>query len=120
MVSKMIIPGELPTMNEIIAASKRHHMQYSVMKRQYTGLVALHAKKLPKYEKVDLAITWYCKNMRKDKDNIASGVKFILDGLVEAGTIENDGWKEIGEIKHIFEVDKEKPRIEVFLWNSKV
>lgn len=110
---KFTIPGTLPTMNEIVAASKRHHMQYSLMKRQYTELVKLHAMKLPKIDRADFIITWYCKDKRKDKDNIASGIKFILDGLVEAGVIPNDGWKEIGEVTHRFEVDKENPRIEV-------
>ena len=50
-----------------------------------------------------------------DKDNIAGGIKFLLDGLQEAQVIKNDGWKEIGNIFHFFEVDKDNPRIELFL-----
>ena len=63
--------------------------------------------------KVDLEFVWYCKNRRKDKDNILVGQKFIIDGLVEAGVIENDGWNEIGDIKHEFARDKNNPRVEV-------
>ncbi|WP_121605404.1 Holliday junction resolvase [Virgibacillus sp. Bac332] len=109
------IPGTLPTLNEIIKASKSHPIAYANMKKDYTALVMLHARKLPKLERTDVDITWYCKDMRKDKDNIAAGTKFILDGIVKAKIIKNDGWKQIGNINHHFEVDKDNPRIKVEL-----
>lgn len=112
---KIVIPGELPTMNEIVSASKKHWAKYSSMKRTYTRLVALHALKLPKLDKVDVTITWICKNRRQDKDNITAGQKFIFDGLVEAGVLKNDGWAQIGNVIHRFEIDKEKPRVEIEL-----
>ena len=110
---KIIIPGELPTMNQIVAASKKHWSEYNRMKRKHTETVAWMAKSLPKMEKIDVTITWYCKNTRKDKDNITSGQKFLFDGLVEAGVIDGDGWKQIGDISHKFEVDKHNPRVEM-------
>ncbi len=109
------IMGSLPTLNEIIAASKKHPMAYANMKKDFTALVMLHAKGLPKVGQADYVITWYCQDKRKDKDNVISGQKFIFDGLVKAGIIENDGWKQIGDITHKFEVDKDKPRIEVVI-----
>lgn len=102
-------------MNEIVEASKRHWGKYSSMKKTYTSLVALYAHKLPKMDKVDITITWICKNRRQDKDNITAGQKFILDGLVDAGVLENDGWAQIGDITHRFEVDKANPRVEIEL-----
>lgn len=110
---KLIIPGEMPGMNEIIAAAKWHHMQYAEMKKTNTSIVAWPAKKLPKMGRVFLKITWYCKNRKKDPDNIAAAVKFIWDGLVEADVIKNDGWLENGGWSNKFEIDKENPRIEV-------
>lgn len=110
---KITIPGEMPGMNEIIAAAKSHYGQYSKMKKANMELVTW-VKKVPKKERVFLDITWYCKNKRRDPDNIAGGgVKFIWDGLVEAGVIENDGWKQNGGWSNKFEVDKDNPRIEV-------
>ena len=100
-------------MNEIVAVSKKHHMAYASMKKKYTDLVQLHASDLPKVNRADFLIIWYCKNRRKDKDNITAGVKFILDGLVNAGVIENDGWAQVGNIFHMFKVDKENPRVEI-------
>jgi len=102
-------------MNEIIAASKAHHMKYANMKKDYTALVMISAGNLRKVDKADFEITWYCKDKRKDKDNIIAGAKFIFDGLVKAGVIKNDGWSQIGNITHKFEIDKENPRVEVVL-----
>lgn len=110
---KLTIPGELPDLNEIIKVSKIHYGAYSKLKKDNTNKVTWLAKQLPKMDKIDLNITWYCKNRRKDKDNIAVGIKFILDGLVKAGTIKNDGWKQVNDFSHNFKVDKKNPRIEV-------
>lgn len=111
----IVIPGELPDLNQIISASKDHWGSYSSLKKANTQLVAFCIKQATKrrYKKIDLDIAWYCKNKRKDKDNIMAGTKLILDGLVAAGTIQNDGWANIGEIRHKFDVDKQDPRIEV-------
>lgn len=114
---KLIIPGRLPSMNEIIKASKAHYGQYSGMKNKFTNLVAMEARKqkIPVMKSVDVQITWYCKNKRIDPDNTASGVKFLLDGLVKAGRLPDDGFKHIGGIRHLFEVDKQNERVEVVL-----
>jgi len=110
---KIVINGELPALNEIIDASKGHWGQYSKMKKFYTSVVRKAVESLPSIEKADFEITWFCKNKRKDKDNIMGGQKFIFDGLVDAGVLKNDGWSQIGDISHLFEVDKANPRIEV-------
>lgn len=109
----IIIPGTLPAMNEIVAASKKHWSEYAEMKRTYTGLVAMVAGRLPPIQRSNLIITWYCKDKRRDKDNVMAGQKFIFDGLMAAGKLTNDGWKQIGEVTHRFEVDKQHPRVEV-------
>jgi len=111
-----VIKGELPTMNEIVAASKKHPMVYANMKKDYTALVMIHARNLPKVGKSDFVITWYCKDKRKDPDNIAGGIKCLMDGLVKAKVLDNDGWKQVNSITHDFEVDKDNPRIEVKIY----
>lgn len=115
---KLIIPGRLPSMNEIIKASKSHYGQYNSMKSKFTNLVAMHARNqnIPVMQSVDVSITWYCKNRRQDPDNIAAGgCKMILDGLVKAGKLPNDGFKNIGGIMHRFAIDKQNERVEVVL-----
>src|SRR5690606_16017213 len=71
----IIIPGELPDLNQIIAESKSHWGSYSSLKKANTQLVAFCTKqaKVKQYKKIDLDITWYCKDRRKDKDNIMAG-----------------------------------------------
>lgn len=114
-MQKLVIEGSLPTLNEQINADRSNRFVGAEKKREATQIVALYAKAQLKEitEKVDITCTWYCENRRKDKDNIASGLKYILDGLQEAKKLKNDGWKEIGNIQHYFEVDKTYPRVEV-------
>lgn len=114
---KLIIPGRLPGLNDMTDAARRNRYESAKMKREYTDLVAWCAKsaRLPRFERVDLIITWYEPNMKRDKDNIMAGQKFILDGLVQAGVLSNDGWKQIGKVIHDFKIDRQNPRVEVEL-----
>lgn len=113
MGNKIVIPGEMPGLNKIIKAAKAHYHAYNKIKKENTEAVTWVANNLPKYSRVNLKITWYCKNRRRDPDNIAAAVKFIFDGLVEAGVISNDGWKENAGWSNKFKVDKDNPRVEI-------
>ena len=112
------VQGELPDLNTIIKESKRgrgNWQPYNDLKHEYTIRVMAACRGIEPFNKIDIDIEWICKNKRKDKDNIMAGTKFVLDGLVVAGIIDNDGWKEIGHITHGFIVDKENPRVLVEL-----
>lgn len=114
---KFTIPGRLPGLNDMTDAARENKYASAQMKKEYTELVAWCAKsaRLPRFDQVDMVITWYEPNTRRDKDNIMAGQKFILDGLVQAGVIANDGWKQVGKITHDCQVDRENPRVEVEL-----
>lgn len=88
-------------------------MAYANLKEEYTEKVAWKAKSLPKLNRIFLNIFYYCQNRRRDPDNIAAGKKFIIDGLVEAGVIENDGWDDVVGWTEDFIKDKENPRVEI-------
>jgi len=110
------IPGRLPSLNDIIAAAKQgkgKYQPYAIMKEQYTNDIGWLAKKLPRYNRADITITWYEPNLRRDPDNITAGQKFILDGLVAGGVIKDDSQRYINSITHKYEVDRENPRIEI-------
>lgn len=114
-MSSFTIPGRLPGMNEIIDAARSSRYTSAEMKKVNTEFVAWCVKKarLPKMTRINLTISWYEPNDKRDTDNVHAGVKFILDGLVMAGVLRNDGRKQIAKITHEIFTDKDNPRVEV-------
>lgn len=105
-------------MNEYSGACRTNAYKAAKMKReaQDTVLWSVKAHKVRKMSApVDVHITFIEPNMRRDKDNIATGTKFILDALVEAGVLGNDNWKWIRSLSFDFRVNKKDPRIIVEL-----
>ena len=115
MGQKFTVYGEMPSMNKIVAASKSHWGGYSKLKGEFTELVVNSSQGLDRMESVAVQCDWYAKDRRTDPDNIAAGVKFILDGLVASNVLDNDGWGQISGIIHTFNVDKDSPRVEITL-----
>lgn len=121
-MQKLVVRGVLPGLNEMTKANRANRYQGGKQKKETTRLVswscrACHLKKIEGL--ADYTFIWYCKDKRRDKDNIMAGQKFIFDGLQEAGVIENDGWQQVGDIKHIFRIDKANPRVEVLIERAK-
>lgn len=115
----LTIHGELTDLNAYIKALNSSRWSGNTIKQVETDRVCKEAKK-QKIMKVDaakypliIAYTWFCKDMRKDTDNVAFSKKFINDGLVAAGVIENDSRKFVKGFTDSFEIDKTNPRVEV-------
>lgn len=95
---KLFIPGPLPTLNTMIAAMNANRHKGNALKKQWTEVVAWEAKRqkiAPATKSVTLHFTWHEKHNRRDKDNIAAAKKYVLDGLVLAGVLADDGWKHV-------------------------
>lgn len=110
------IQGELVDLNTYVNAERSNRFYGAKIKKDQTELVywAVKVAKLKKATgSVYVTFTWYCKNKKKDKDNIAFSKKFIFDGLMQAGIIKNDGWDDIEGFQDQFEIDKDNPRVEV-------
>ena len=115
-MTKLTILGEFPTLNQIIKAAKSHPMAYANQKKDFTALGMIYTKGKAKIEGLnDYTFVWYRKNRRSDPDNISAGVKYVLDSLVKGNVLENDGWNQVNSITHKFKVDKDKPRVEIFI-----
>lgn len=113
---KIIIQGELTDLNTYSNAERRNKYIAADIKKQMTDICFFHSLNKGKIKnRVHISFTWYCKNQMKDPDNIAFAKKFILDGIVKAKVIENDGWKQIKGFTDEFEVDAINPRVEVEL-----
>lgn len=115
-----IIKGTLPSMNEYLNACRRHPQIGAKMKREYETLISYAIRKgLGRYKASSPIIVHYIffePTMKRDHDNIAfSGVKYVQDALQKCGVIQNDGWKQIINFTHDFYVDRQNPRIEVYI-----
>lgn len=103
-----LILNKLPTdLNRYIAALNSNRYSGNTIKQRETDWVHYECKiqKLkPIKKKVKIDFFWYIENKRKDPDNI-SFKKSILDGLVRAGILKDDGLDEIEGFSDTFIVD---------------
>jgi len=112
------IHNTLPGLNEIlyIKHGKFGHFGYQRMKRDCEERIGLclaisHIKPV---KRAWIDFEWIEKNRRRDPDNItAGGRKFILDTLVWAGILKDDGWDEVAGWTDKFTVNKDNPGIKL-------
>lgn len=84
------------TQNQYINAERTNRYIAAKIKKDCTNLVAWQVKKENKITKpVAIHFVWEWENMRPDPDNIAFMKKFVLDGLVKGGVLENDTFKYV-------------------------
>lgn len=110
------IPLPLMGLNEYTNKQRTHWSKGAKAKKRETKICEVHIKNamnqgLRLVVPCHLRFTWYCKDKRQDPDNIAFQKKFILDGMVQAKLIPDDGWNQILGFKDCFEVDRKHPRV---------
>lgn len=90
------------------------------MKARWTDAVAWAAKaaKIRPLKKALFRFSWHEAHRRRDPDNIIAGTKFVLDGLVKVGVLENDGWSQVLLMEHAFYVRPESLGVEVTLYEG--
>jgi Holliday junction resolvase RusA-like endonuclease len=118
--ARLTIPGRLPGLNELISNDRGNKFAAAKEKKTLTAWVAALARKQCPFifiRTVEITFAWYEKDERRDIDNVAAaGTKVILDGLVEASVLHDDGRKYVRAIHHLFPApDKTNPRIEVHI-----
>lgn len=117
---KLIIPGTLPNLNDYIAAERTNRHKGAKMKADSGNIVAAAIRQCLRGVRIEKTVymeyTWYEPNKRRDKDNVSSfGRKVIQDALVQCGVLKDDGWKYVVGFSDSFEVDNKNPRIEVLI-----
>lgn len=117
---KIVIPGKFPGLNEFIAACRKSHGKWSggnAMKQQSQHEILWHLPKGVRFKHpIFIEYCFYEPNARRDKDNISGYFhKVFQDALVQAGMIENDGWKQIEGMTDRFKIDQKYPRIEIMI-----
>jgi len=100
MEQKLRINDIPPNLNETIGMTKRHWGQYYNKKKKWSKLIQEKCKEQnlqPHQGSVKITLqNTYPNRRRRDPDNII--LKFILDGLVEAGIIQDDSFEYIEDI----------------------
>lgn len=116
----LTIPGTLPNLNDYIAAERTNRHKGAKMKADNGNIVAVAIRQCLRGVRIEKPVfmeyTWIEPSRRRDKDNISSfGRKVIQDALVQCGVLQDDGWKYVVGFSDRFEVDRENPRIEVLI-----
>nr|DAE20249.1 MAG TPA: Endodeoxyribonuclease RusA [Ackermannviridae sp. ctQad106] len=105
-MSAINLPIRFPGTNEYIAACRRNRFAGAKIKAEYTQAAALYFRGLPPVTgSIKLRFIWHEKTRRRDKDNVAFGKKFILDGMQEAGFLPNDNNKWVLGFEDVFVYD---------------
>ena len=114
---RVTIPFHLAGLNDIIDAERAHRQKGAKLKREQMNAVILVLRRQirrPLREPVIMHYLWVEKDRRRDKDNVSSGGrKIIQDALVKMKALKNDGWANIDSFSDAFSVDKKRPRIEI-------
>lgn len=117
---KVVIKGTFPTLNEYLAACGRNPKAGGRLKKQYMDIASweIRSQMRDYVAKTPIIVhfVYYEPNMKRDKDNIAAyAQKVIFDSLQVCGILKNDGWKDVENFTHDYFVDKDNPRIEVYI-----
>lgn len=117
MKAKFTVNARLPGLNDYVHECRKNPYSGAQMKRIAQEICEWSAKQQCKVQfkkPVRIRYTFYEKDRRRDKSNIAAfGVKVIEDALVNLQILKDDGWKYIEGYSLDFGIDKARPRIEV-------
>lgn len=115
-----VIPGTLSSYNEYIRECRANPYQGNKKKVRDMEYAMWHMDEVAgeHFDRIILHYRFFEPKKNRDKDNIFGYAnKVIADALQEMKVIDNDGWKNIENFTHDFFVDKEFPRIEVYIEN---
>ena len=119
---------KIPSLNEYIAAERirvggrgsKFMTKGALMKREWQSYISLFIRRDLKQLVIDKPVIvhyhYYEENRRRDLGNIhAPCQKFTEDALQDCGVLVNDNQKCVVGFTASFDVDKDKPRVEVTL-----
>ena len=113
---------DLPGFNDFIAAAKsrnKNYNGYNALKSKWSKkiILSIEAANVFPIDKIFLHMIWCEPSKRRDPDNIASFIKFILDALQKANIIKNDGWRYVKGWRNEFIVGS-KRGVEVRIYDT--
>lgn len=117
---KFIINGELPDLNTYIDVCRKN--KYAGNKFKQDTQQAIEWRLRAQYSirqqitrPVTIRFLWACRNAKKDIDNVAFAKKFVLDALVNLKILPDDSRKWVKGFTDEFAIDKDHPRVEIYI-----
>ena len=115
---KFIINKRLLGLNEYINLNRTNKYMGAKAKRLEQDFIIYCIKQQLGNLKIDKSVignfTWVEENKKRDLDNICFAKKFILDALVEAGTLKDDNRKIVTNFRDNFKyADESKVIVEL-------
>jgi Holliday junction resolvase RusA-like endonuclease len=107
-----------PTQNDF---RRMHHFHIAKEKRKWEWLVQFEVKaqKITPMQRVKMVYEFHFKdNRRRDADNYSTACKFIQDGLVKAGILQDDNFDIVTELTIRRGESHKNPYIMIFLEES--
>lgn len=107
------VQGRMQGLNDYIRDNRGNRGKYygNKVKQAQTDDVAQQIIALGAFPRFDTAVSikfhWVEINARRDPDNFIFAKKFVLDGMVKAGVLPNDGMKNIAAFHETWEVDSD-------------
>ena len=90
-----------PTLNEL---NNIHYRVRAKKKEYWSKLIEKEciAQQIKPMNKVSVTFEFYLPDKRRrDLDNLGFAAKFVLDGLVNAGILVDDSYREVSELRFV-------------------
>jgi len=118
MIQRLTITGRLPGLNDMLLSRGRGHYAWNAKKKRLEEEIMWEIKRdrIRPVARARFSFHFFERDRRRDPDNVdAVAKKVIFDAMVKAGVLQNDGWDQIAGIRLEYAVDKDNPRIEVYI-----
>lgn len=113
-----MIQFEIPGAPPLLLNSRLHHMvKYRQSKKWYDWVHLALGRQIPAvpYPRAFIRYERHCGQQRPDQDNLVSGFKWVQDGLVLSGVIEEDREHNIETLHYWFPSSPKEKHIRVTL-----
>lgn len=112
--------GVTPSLNEYLSATGRNPRAGNSMKQKFvqdlSWCIRADLKGWKATHPIIIHYIVYEPNKKRDHDNTISVIcKYVQDTLQRCGVIENDGWSHVLNFTHDFYIDRNEPRVEVYI-----
>ena len=108
---KYTFPLKLPSLNDYVNKCRTHKQAGASFKRKIQEDICWSIKQQgvkKTKKKVDVKVIFHEANKMRDKDNVISSIKYLMDSLVVMKVIPDDNWQYINQYDFKVVTSKDK------------